>query len=177
MFAASYTNSQDVETCIVPKVMRGLWFSYEKHLPMQTEFHIDSMSDHGRCVSVKREHLVNYTFVFQNEKRNRCFHCVKILVRTPNVLEKMERKFTFDTRNLHMYCEINLFSLNSFFFVLVECETLNQHEVPTVERVCQNLKEDQQLVTLFAENFVPVNCRSSLEGVWQFAYQVNFVHT
>ena len=72
--------------------MRNQWFSYEKRLAAQTEFFVDSMSDRGRCVDVKKEHHVNYTFVFQNERKNRCFHCVKILVRTPNVLEKMERK-------------------------------------------------------------------------------------
>lgn len=43
---------------------------------------------------------------------------------------------------------------------------------PNVENVCKGLRPDQQLITLFSENYVPVNCRSSLEGVWQFAYQV-----
>lgn len=41
-----------------------------------------------------------------------------------------------------------------------------------MENVCKGLRQDQQLITLFSENFVPYNCRSSLEGVWQFAYQV-----
>lgn len=72
--------------------MRNQWFSYENRLPVQTEFFVDSMSERGRCVDVKKEHHLNYTFVFQNEQKNRCFHCVKILVRTPNVLEKLERK-------------------------------------------------------------------------------------
>lgn len=53
------------------------------------------------------------------------------------------------------------------------CITLNVGETPNVNTVCRALDKDQQLVTLFSENFVPVNCRSSLEGVWQFAYQVN----
>jgi hypothetical protein len=50
-------------------------------------------------------------------------------------------------------------------------------EEPTVQRVCQGLNSDQQLKTLFSENYVPVNCRSSLEGVWQFAYQNRFRFT
>jgi hypothetical protein len=49
---------------------------------------------------------------------------------------------------------------------------LAHDEEPTVERVCRELNPDQHIVTLFSENYVPVNCRSSLEGVWQFAYQV-----
>lgn len=62
-----------------------------------------------------------------------------------------------------------------YFFVAAPCINLPQHEIPTVERVCRGLPQDQQLVTLFSENYVPVNCRSSLEGVWVFAYQVNLV--
>lgn len=50
-------------------------------------------------------------------------------------------------------------------------------EHPTIERVCRGLDPDQQLITLFSENYVPLNCRSSLEGVWQFAYQNRFRFT
>lgn len=57
------------------------------------------------------------------------------------------------------------------------CVTLSNSEIPTIDLICKSLKEDQQLVTLFSENFVPVNCRSSLEGVWQFAYQVIFFYS
>ena len=56
--------------------------------------------------------------------------------------------------------------------ILGGCVTSDK-ENPTVDEICRSLKEDQQLVTLFSENFIPVNCRSSLEGVWQFAYQVS----
>lgn len=51
-----------------------------------------------------------------------------------------------------------------------------EHEV-SVQRVCKDLREDQQLITLFSENYIPVNCRSSLEGVWNFAYQNRFKFT
>lgn len=54
--------------------------------------------------------------------------------------------------------------------------TLDDNEEPTVERVCRGINDDQQLITLFNENYIPINCRSSLEGVWQFAYQVGQVH-
>lgn len=52
------------------------------------------------------------------------------------------------------------------------CVTVSTGDRPSVDLICRSLKEDQQLATLFSENFVPVNCRSSLEGVWQFTYQV-----
>lgn len=46
-----------------------------------------------------------------------------------------------------------------------------------MENVCRSLDPRQQLITLFSENYVPVNCRSSLEGVWNFAYQNRFKFT
>lgn len=63
-------------------------------------------------------------------------------------------------------------SILIFLCFLGGCVTLSIGEQPTINTVCKSMKEDQQLVTLFSENFVPVNCRSSMEGVWQFAYQV-----
>jgi len=58
------------------------------------------------------------------------------------------------------------------FFFSAGCVNLAHDDEPTVERVCRDLNPDQHIITLFSENYVPVNCRSSLEGVWQFAYQV-----
>lgn len=88
--------------------MRNQWFSYEKNVPTFTEFQVDSMLNRGRCVDMKREHRVNYTFVFQNEERNRCFHCVKILIRTVNVLEKLERKLNIKFVSCHLNCRISI---------------------------------------------------------------------
>lgn len=52
------------------------------------------------------------------------------------------------------------------------CVTLDAREPPTLENVCRRLDPDSQIITLFAENYTPLNCRSSLEGVFHFAYQV-----
>lgn len=57
---------------------------------------------------------------------------------------------------------------------LAGCVNLRPEEEPTVENVCRKLNPDQQLKTLFSQNYVPVNCRSSLEGVWRFAYRVKY---
>nr|CAG4650027.1 EOG090X03AK [Sida crystallina] len=48
---------------------------------------------------------------------------------------------------------------------------------PSLTAICDAINPEQQLITFFAENFVPVNCRSGLEGVWQFAYQNRFRFT
>ena len=65
---------------------------------------------------------------------------------------------------------------NLQFLFTAGCKTgLNQS--PSLNAICDAINPDQQLITFFAENFVPVNCRSGLEGVWQFAYQNRFRFT
>lgn len=59
----------------------------------------------------------------------KCYYCVKMIVRTVNVLEKIESP----------------------------CINLAPDEEPTVERVCRGLNPDQGLITLFSENYVPVS--------------------
>ncbi len=56
--------------------------------------------------------------------------------------------------------------------VAAGCVNLPSHERPTLETVCRELDPDSQIITLFAENYTPLNCRSALEGVFHFAYQV-----
>ncbi|XP_071443334.1 uncharacterized protein udt [Hetaerina americana] len=133
-------------SCNIPLIIRGSWFSWEDGSNTVTDINADSMTRRGYCVNMKEEHHVNYTFVFKQE---RCYHCVKLLVRTVNVLEKIE----------------------------TGCVNIPPGVEPTVEKVCGRLRHDQQLITLFSENYTPVNCRSSLEGVWQFAYQNRFRFT
>lgn len=67
-------------------------------------------------------------------------------------------------------------NLTFILFILAPCVFVPDYEV-SVERVCRDLRPDQQLITLFSENPIPVNCRSSLEGVWNFAYQNRFKFT
>ncbi|XP_016916208.1 uncharacterized protein LOC108000412 [Apis cerana] len=137
---------QESNPCQIPLIIRGSWFSWENGRNTLTEINAETMTNRGKCVNMLEEYHVNYTFVFQNEA---CYHCVKLIVRTVNVLEKLE----------------------------AYCVNLPNDIEPTVENVCRGLRPDQQLITLFSENYVPVNCRSSLEGVWQFAYQNRFRFT
>uniref|UniRef100_A0A8D9EFD8 DUF7044 domain-containing protein n=1 Tax=Cacopsylla melanoneura TaxID=428564 RepID=A0A8D9EFD8_9HEMI len=141
---ASICLLQIVLGCNIPTVLRGSWFSWENGKNTVTEINAETMTSKGVCVDMKEDFHVNYTIVFQHAEDN-CYHCVKFLVRTVNVLEKMDSG----------------------------CVSLRPGVTPTVDNVCKKLASDQSLVTLFSENYVPVNCRSSLEGVWQFAYQVN----
>ena len=56
---------------------------------------------------------------------------------------------------------------------LAGCVTLRNNERPTLENVCKELDSEQQIITLFKENYSPINCRSSLEGVFHFSFQVS----
>jgi hypothetical protein len=80
-----------VSGCTIPFIIRGSWFSWENGQNTLTEINAETMTRRGSCIAVKEEYHVNYTFVFQN---NKCYHCVKFMVRTVNVLEKIESKYT-----------------------------------------------------------------------------------
>ncbi|KAK2721970.1 hypothetical protein QYM36_002511, partial [Artemia franciscana] len=133
--------------CNIPLTLRGTWFYRENRVYHTTEINADSMSGRGYCVA-SNSSAAEYNMVFK-EDTSSCYHCVKFYVRTVNILEKVESG----------------------------CINLRQNELPTLENVCRSVTPDMQLITLFLENFVPVNCRSGLEGVWQFAYQDRYRNT
>lgn len=113
-------------------------------MPTQTVIDATSMSRRGYCINYEKHDAAEYSFVFK-EKSTNCYHCVRTIIRTLNIFEKFEGP----------------------------CIGLAPGEEPTVQNVCKGIKDDQQLITLFNENFVPINCRSSLEGVWHFTYQAS----
>jgi hypothetical protein len=73
----------------VPYVIRGQWFSREKNVNTYTTFDGNTMSGRGYLVEIGQEFHVNYTMIFRQDN---CFHCVRIIVRTVNILEKIESK-------------------------------------------------------------------------------------
>ncbi|XP_065572626.1 uncharacterized protein LOC136034985 [Artemia franciscana] len=142
-----YLGSAFARDCNIPLTLRGTWFYRENRVYHTTEINADSMSGRGYCVA-SNSSAAEYNMVFK-EDTSSCYHCVKFYVRTVNILEKVESG----------------------------CINLRQNELPTLENVCRSVTPDMQLITLFLENFVPVNCRSGLEGVWQFAYQDRYRNT
>lgn len=160
--------TQNESNCFIPEVVRGAWFSWETGRNTLTEINAETMSNRGTCIAMKEYARLNYTFIFQKDA---CYHCVQLIVRTINVLEKVERSFINYIDNYLLLNNICL--LISCFFLVVHCVNLRPGLEPTFANLCQGLHSDQQLITLFSENYKAVNCRSSLEGVWKFAYQVN----
>lgn len=146
MVFIQFSAQQAYAKCMMPQILRGSWFSWELGKPTLTIIDDISMARYGDCVNVLKD-AADYTFVFKSRSQN-CYYCVKTYPRTLNVFEKIESP----------------------------CVTLEKDEEPSVERVCRGINDDQQLITLFNENYIPINCRSSLEGVWQFAFQVCISH-
>lgn len=126
------------DACLIPSAIQGSWFSIEDGKHAEITVDATTMSDRGLCIDVTSNND-NYTFIF---KKDNCHFCVRIFVRTVNVLQRME----------------------------TGCVNI-PNERPSIHRVCRELDPFQNLITMFSENPAPKNCRSGLEGVWNFAYQ------
>lgn len=144
-FSLTHTASHGVRAqCSLPQILRGSWFSYETGETGQNSLVVidaTTWSNRGECARVEINGS-DYRLVM-HDHQNRCYRCIFAYARTLNIFEKTEGP----------------------------CVSLLPNEEPTPDRVCEGIQLDQQLVTLFNENPIPINCRSSLEGVWQFAYQ------
>lgn len=73
-------------------MVQGEWYSREKNLDTVTIIDATQMQSRGVCVEHDTDFSGNYTFLFAEdpEDRSRCYHCVRIFVRTVNILEKIE---------------------------------------------------------------------------------------
>lgn len=79
--------TQNNADCTIPEILRGAWFSWENGRNTLTELDATTMSGKGVCVDIRNESHVNHSIVF---KKDKCYTCVKFVVRTVNVLEKIE---------------------------------------------------------------------------------------
>lgn len=146
MSQASWGIPYDLTSCSIPQTLHGEWFSRERGENVLTVIDQTTLSTYGRCIEMSAKGYDNYTIVAQTGS---CHHCVRILVRTLNVLEKQE----------------------------TGCVNLNYNERPSVGTVCRGLDPNQETVTMFSTNPSGKNCRSSMEGVWKFAYQNRYKFT
>ena len=143
-------NAYQYETpqCSIPFVLHGEWFSRENGMNTHTTFEGSRSSIHGQCHQLHTANNDNITMVFKHDHIP-CYHCVRILVRTLNVLQKSE----------------------------TGCINIEHNEQPTLQNICRHLESNHELTTMFATNTQGKNCRSSIEGVWKFAYQNRFKFT
>ena len=135
----------------------------------------------GRCINSTSDLGSIYTFVFSptpyKPARSNCYYCVRFFARTVNIIEKIESKYIVEKSSIDYFGSVKIIINNQcndikcIFLILAGCVSDFDH-LPSIEEVCRNLDKKQQLITLFAENYSPINCRSSLEGVFHFDYQV-----
>lgn len=108
------------EESAIPVVLRGSWFSWENGRQTETELNAVEMyrnNDRGfYFVTKKEEYHVNYTIIFHHEVDN-CYHCVKFMVRTVNVLEKIESK-NLNTYQSYSSVYTSLQSTHDYLWVL-----------------------------------------------------------
>ena len=74
---------------------QGEWYSREKNLDTVTVIDASIMSRRGTCIEHETDFSGTYTFLFaQNpQDRSSCYHCVRVFVRTVNIIEKRECRY------------------------------------------------------------------------------------
>jgi len=82
-----WRDSRNKKEVQIPMVMRGQWFSREKNVNTYTTFDANTMTGRGYLVNISNAHNVNYSMMFSQDN---CYHCVRIIVRTVNIIEKIE---------------------------------------------------------------------------------------
>ncbi|XP_037948538.1 uncharacterized protein LOC119680002 isoform X2 [Teleopsis dalmanni] len=146
--AFAQLNQLEGPRCMVPKKLHGTWFSLEQDVPTTTVLNETSMSRRGDCIDMSKDNGEEYLFIFKENNIN-CYHCVKMIIRTVNVIEMVQDP----------------------------CVSLSPNTQPTIEKICVGIKDNQQLIILFKEDFLPISCPSFLEGEWRFTYQNNLHST
>ncbi len=101
------------QLCDIPQTLQGEWFSREDGENVYTVITSDSLSNRGRCLHMHSTNYDNFTLVLQqgyslklsfsktlsesnlNLLFRSCYHCVRLIIRTLNVLEKIESKLFY----------------------------------------------------------------------------------
>ncbi|XP_022646810.1 uncharacterized protein LOC111268571 [Varroa jacobsoni] len=143
--------------CHISQTVQGEWYSRERGDDTFTTIEQETIRFNAydqntqrnlvintRCINLTIYNNDNYTFVLQRTDTHvPCYYCTRMFVRTLNVIDKIS----------------------------TPCVNINPTERPDVQTVCRNLDVNMEQITLFSTNPTPKNCRSSLEGVWKFAYK------
>ena len=169
----SYQNFIDHDqtfNCTIDRILQGEWYSRENNEDRVTNIDATTMTGRGTCKTWQTNHGGEYWFIFTEDPRNpeACHHCVNVFVRTVNILEKRESGCVqFSQSQVSSIKHENMIER-----VCGELYGLNSRGV-----LEGNLIESKQKVTMFSEKYSPMNCRSSIEGIFQFTYRYTFVAT
>jgi len=143
-------NDFSAYNCSIANIIRGEWYSREKNEDKYNNIDATTMSHRGKCKAYRSNYGAEYQYIFAEQEYDdsSCHHCVHFYVRTVNIIEKKESG----------------------------CIQLPPNQ-RNWENICDRISQDQQISTLFSQSYTPINCRSSIEGVFQFTYQFRFTAT
>lgn len=140
-----WSNWNFFQTPEIPLTLRGEWYSRERGTNVFTSIDQYDITDKGRLQEMTSNNNDNFTLVLYNQ-RNNCHYCMRLLIRTLNVIDKIE----------------------------TPCITAAGGpgaRPASMAVVCRPLDPNQEYVTMFSTNPSGKNCRSSLEGRWRFSYK------
>lgn len=129
----------------IPHTLRGEWFSRERGANIFTTIEQYEITDRGRLQEITNSNNDNFTLVLYNS-RNNCHHCLRLLIRTLNVIDKIETPCITAAGGPGL-------------------------RPASMATICRSLDPNHESITMFSTNPSGKNCRSSLEGRWRFAYQ------
>ena len=124
--------------CNISELVQGEW--YGRVVNLDTTYNIDAstMTDKATCVESWTDYAAQYKYLFHEnpDDRSPCYHCQQIFVRTVNILEMRESG-------------------------CVQIQDLKEKENTTamLHEVCEKVPDDQSAITLFNEDYTPINCR------------------
>lgn len=96
----SWPDPYGAPQCRIPATLQGSWFSREDGNNVKTDIDESSINNLGTCVEFISHSYDNFTFILRQRD---CYRCVRILIRTLNVLEKVESKCWWWTSMLLTY--------------------------------------------------------------------------
>ncbi|KAG9510265.1 Sorting nexin-14 [Fragariocoptes setiger] len=141
-----YSNWNFYQGPEIPHTLRGEWFSREKGQNVITSIDTHDITDRGPLMDMTSNNNDNFTLVLYNS-RNNCHYCVRLIIRTLNVIEKIETQ-------------------------CITPASGQDFRPPSLGSLCRTLDSNQDYITMFSTNPSGKNCRSSLEGRWRFAYTI-----
>ncbi|XP_013403139.1 uncharacterized protein LOC106168567 [Lingula anatina] len=143
------------QQCQFPSGFLGDWYSKENGEDTDTvidgtAFQINSREYGGPCIASRRynettthEQNNKLKVLIRNSRGgNNCYMCLELYLRTPNILQQRSAS---------------------------SCRS--SPIAPSLEDVCNAIRPQAGLVTMFRKSAINVNCRTTFEGVFQFTYE------
>lgn len=155
--------------CQIPEAYHGDWYSQEGGADIQTNVAFDKWSKIStpqevlECVQIfkhpQQDSIIgamnssmhNSTMlmaIYNDQEINRCYYCIDVLYRTPNIIQYKQQ----------------------------DCVRLNSGDSISLNTTCRGMTDGlptmDNAITMFRRSPIKMNCITTLEGVYQFSYEI-----